>query len=67
MTFSVGVNAMEWAEIFDWIIRLLPILIPLAAVQFILMITSVVSLVRKPNPMNEMEKKERYSVPMWSF
>jgi len=53
MTFNVGVNAMEWAEIVDWIVRLLPILIPLMVVQFVLMITSIVSLVRKPNPMSE--------------
>jgi hypothetical protein len=40
-------------EAMDLLIRLLPILIPLVLVQFILMVTALVSLIKKPNPWND--------------
>jgi hypothetical protein len=53
MQWNVGINAAEWSEAMDLIIRLLPILIPLFVVQIILAVTAVVNLIRKRNPMNE--------------
>ncbi|MCL2603581.1 MAG: PLD nuclease N-terminal domain-containing protein [Defluviitaleaceae bacterium] len=53
MQVNIGFNAVEWSEAIDWVVRLLPILIPIILVQLILVLTAVVSLARKPNPWNE--------------
>jgi hypothetical protein len=49
--FTVNTGATD----FDWqfLINLLPILIPLMVVSTVLMVVSIVSVVRKPNPWNE--------------
>jgi len=53
VTVNIGFNTVEWAEAIDLIVRLLPVIIPIVIIQMVLMITAIVSLVRKPNPMNE--------------
>jgi hypothetical protein len=47
MNVNLTFAFVETAEL---IVRLLPLLIPLAILQLTLMITSLVSLLRKPNP-----------------
>jgi formate/nitrite transporter FocA (FNT family) len=50
MAFSFDIFTGSFNEAFHFVFRLLPILIPLTIVQLTLMVTSIVSLVRKPNP-----------------
>ncbi|MCL2204558.1 MAG: PLDc N-terminal domain-containing protein [Defluviitaleaceae bacterium] len=53
MDINIVFNTTDWREVVDFIIRLLPILIPLLVLHLILLVTAIVSLVRKPNPWGE--------------
>jgi len=45
--------ANDWQYAWELMVRLLPVLIPLTVVSLVLMVTSIVSIVKKPNPWGE--------------
>jgi len=49
----MNVNTAEWEAASDLIMRMLPILLPLILLNMTLMIVSIISIVKKPNPMSE--------------
>jgi len=52
MQINFGVNAGDWREAVDWIIKYLPLLLPLAIIQFGLLLFAVIDIVKKRKTKN---------------